>query len=261
MSSYAVLGSTGNCGCALIQHLLQSPDAKINAYCRNKSKLMRLLPGVAESKKVVVFEGSIHDVDLLASCISGCRVVFLVASTNDNVPGCRISQDLAHGVIAALEKLKAEAKPGLRMPKLVLLSSATIDDHLSRNIPWFRPIMLTAASNIYEDLRVAERFLRAQQDWVSSIFIKPGGLSVDKQRGHKLTLDDEESFISYLDLAAAMLEAADDPEGRYNMRNVGVINTSGGARFPPGTPKCILLGLVRHFFPFLHPYLPSTGPT
>jgi putative NADH-flavin reductase len=262
MASYAVLGSTGNCGSALIQNLLQTPNVKVHAYCRNKAKLLRLLPEVAEHKKVEIFEGSIHNVDLLASCVRGCRAVFLVVTTNDNVPGCRVSQDLAQGVIEALERLKAESKPGLKMPKLVLLSSATIDDHLARNMPrWFRPIMLTAASHVYNDLILTERFLREQQDWVSTIFIKPAGLSVDKQRGHKLDFDHEESFISYLDLAAAMLEAANDPEDRYDMRNVSVVNTNGGAKFPPGTPMCILMGLIRHFFPFLHPYLPSTGPS
>ena len=262
MASYAILGSTGNCGSSIIQILLQSPNVKIHAYCRNKTKLIRLLPEVVESKKVEIFEGSINDVDLLASCVRGCRAVFLVVTTNDNIPGCHAGQDTAHGVIMALEKLKAESDPALRMPRLVLLSSATIDDHLARNMPnWFRPIMLMAASHVYTDLRVTERFLRAQQDWVSTIFIKPAGLSADKQRGHKLTLDEDESFISYLDLAAAMVEAADDPEGRYDMQNVSVVNTNGGAKFPPGTPMCILLGLVRHFFPFLHPYLPSTGPT
>jgi hypothetical protein len=170
---------------------------------------------------------------------------------------------MAETVISALEMLKREAAPGtLRIPKLVLLSSATIDDHLARKMPWwFRPIMLTAASNVYEDLRLAENYLRTQEDWVSTIFIKPGGLSVDKQRGHKLSLDREESFISYLDLAAAMIEAADSEEGIYDMKNVSVVNANGGARFPPGTPKCILMGLLRHFFPFMHPYLPSTGPS
>ena len=39
----------------------------------------------------------------------------------------------------------------------------------------------------------------------------------------------------YLDLAAAMIEAADDGEGRYDGRNVGVVNTGGRARFPTGT--------------------------
>jgi NAD(P)H-binding len=263
MTTYAILGSTGNCGSALTQNLLQSPQNKIHAYCRNKAKLHRLLPQVVDSKQVKIFEGSIYDVELMADCVRGTKAVFLVVTTNDNIPGCRISQDGAAAVIQALQKIKAESGPGLKLPKLVLLSSATIDDHLSRNMPsWFRPIMLAAASHVYADLQRSEEFLRSHADWVSTIFIKPAGLSPDISRGHRLTLDEEESFISYLDLSAGMIEAADDEEGRYDGRNVGVVNQKRGvgAKFPRGTPMCILMGLAGHFFPWLHPYLPSTGP-
>lgn len=259
VTTYAILGSTGNCGTAIIELLLRTPKVKINAFCRNQAKLIRLIPEVADSKKVEVFQGSIQDVDLLARCAKGCRAVFLLASTNNNVPGCRISQDLALAIVAALKKLKAESAE-FEAPKLVLLSSATIDDHLSRKIPYFRPIMLRAASNVYEDLIRAERFLRTQEDWLSTIYIKPGGLSIDIQRGHKLTLDDEETFLSYLDLAAGMLEAANDPSNCWDGRNVGVVNANGKAKFARGTPECIFYGLLRHYFPFLHPHLPSGGP-
>lgn len=167
-------------------------------------------------------------------------------------------------MIAALQKLKVESPPGLKLPKLVLLSSSTIDDYLARHMPWwFRPIMLTAASHVYQDLRVAEALLRSHESWIDSIYIKPGGLSVDVSRGHRLTLDDEDSFLSYLDLSAGMIEAVEDKEGRYNGRNVGVVNAKkgNGAKFPRGTPLCILVGLVRHYCPWLHPYLPKTGPS
>lgn len=165
-------------------------------------------------------------------------------------------------VIEALKQIRHSSDARVEMPKLVLLSSATIDEHLNRNMPGiFKPIMKAAASNVYNDLIIAEKLLRAEQDWLTTIFIKPGGLSVDKQRGHKLSFDEQESFISYFDLAAAMIEAADERTGVYDMKNVGVINTGGGARFPRGTPLCILVGLLRHFLPWLHPYLPSTGPS
>lgn len=173
-------------------------------------------------------------------------------------------QDSAATAIAALKNIKAKALPGYKLPTLVLLSSATLDPYLSRNMPsWFRPIMRTAASHVYGDLILAEKMMRAESSWLPSIFIKPAGLSPDISRGHRLTLDEEESFISYLDLSAGMIEAVQDPEGRYHARNVGVVNAKRGvgARFPSGTPMCILMGLMRHFFPWMHPYLPSTGPT
>lgn len=260
MASYAVLGATGNTGKSLIELILQQPNAKIHAYCRNKNKLSAQLPIVVENKRVEIFEGNIYDVDLFVNCLRGCRAVFLTITTNDNVPGCHMSQDSVRTIISALEQLKKEeAKTPL--PKVLLLSSATIDEHLNRDMPgWFKPIMKAAASHVYDDLKVAERMLRAEESWLTTIFIKPGGLSLDVQRGHKLSLDQQESFISYYDLAAAMIEAADDAEGRYDMQNVGVCNTNGGAKFPPGTPMCIAMGLLRHFFPWLHNYLPSTGP-
>lgn len=263
-TTYAVLGSTGNCGSALIQNLLQSPRNRIHAYCRNTAKLHRLLPEVIDNKQVHVFEGSILDVDLMVDCVRNTSAVFLVVTSNDNIPGCTLSQDLSSTVIQALQKIRTESGPQTKMPKLVLLSSSTIDDYLARNMPgWFRPVMLRAASHVYDDLRVAEKFLRSHSDWVSTIFIKPGGLSVDVARGHQLTLDEEESFISYLDLSAGMIEAADDQEGAYDGKNVGVVNGKRGvgARFPRGTPLCISMGLLRHFFPWLHPYLPWTGPS
>ncbi|KAL9111228.1 MAG: hypothetical protein Q9227_004306 [Pyrenula ochraceoflavens] len=281
-STYAVLGSTGNTGTALIQNLLQRPSTQIRAYCRNKAKLLRFLPEIHSgnnSARVDIVEGSIQDTALLAKCVQGCRAVFLVVSTNNNVPGCRLSQDTAASVIRALETLRQSAvqqqqqqqdstindeekKREVKMPKLVLLSSATIDPHLSRHTPRFlHKILLLSASNVYADLRVAESLLRAQSAWLTTIYIKPGALSLDKQRGHVLSLDKEESPLSYLDLAAAMIEAADDGEGRWDGRNVGVCNGDGGrAKFPWGTPLCILMGLVCYFWPGLYPYLPETGP-
>lgn len=255
MATYAVLGSTGNCGTALIQTLLQQPKARINAYCRNRAKLLRLLPGIEASGRIEIFEGGIHDEQPLAACIRDCRAIFMVISTNDNIPGCRLSQETAGAVIRALKALS-------QAPRVVLLSSATIDDHFSRHVPFLlRQILLRSASHVYADLKVAEELLRAQHAWLPGvIYVKPGALSVDRRRGHALSLAEEDSPLSYLDLAAAMVEAADDREGRYDGRDVSVVNTNGKAKFPTGTPLCILMGLLRHVFPFLHPYLPATGP-
>lgn len=263
LHTYAVLGSTGNCGTALVRNLLQSPRHRVHAYCRDAAKLERLVPAAAGHARVRVFAGSLYDVALIKACVRGARAVFLAVTTNDNVPGCRVGQDSAAVVVEALQQLRAEAGAGFRPPRLVLLSSATLDAHLSRRMPaWFRPVMLAAASHVYADLRRAEALLRAEAHWLPCVYVKPAGLSPDVARGHRLTLDEEESFLSYADLAAAMVETAQDDEGRYDGLNVGVVNKERGvgARFPRGTPLCILMGLVRHFVPWLHPYLPSTGP-
>ncbi|KIA75326.1 hypothetical protein HK57_00205 [Aspergillus ustus] len=259
-NTYAVLGSTGNCGTALIQNLLARPNAHIRAYCRNRSKLIRLLPGIDSDNKgrVTIFEGSIQDPDLLSASLRGARAVFLVISTNDNIPGYRAAKDTAVAVVSTLRGLREEGK---QPPKLVLLSSATIDDQFSRHVPYaLRSILLRSASHVYADVIEAERVLRAEESWLTSIFMKPGALSVDIQRGHALSLTNEESPVSYLDLAGAMIEAVDDKDGSYDGKNVSVVNVNGKAKFPTGTPMCIAMGLLRHFFPFLHAYLPTTGP-
>lgn len=267
-SMYAVVGATGNCGLALMELLLKKDGVKINACCRNRQKLYRLLPGAIDNKRITIYEGSIQDEELLADCSRGCRAVFLTASTNDNVPGCHISQDLAHGIIGAFKKLRKEndgagKEASVALPKLCLLSSSTIDDHLSRHMGTiFRGILTRSAFHVYEDLKQGEKILRKEEDWITTIYMKPGGLSLDIQRGHKLSLDEDQTFVSYLDVAAGMIEACDDPEGRWDLQNVSVRNKPGVgvAKFPPGTPACIFFGLVRYFFPFLHVYLPSTGP-
>jgi hypothetical protein len=58
----------------------EDPKAHINAYCRNWSKLLRLLLNIKEGGRVNVFEGNIHDIDLLPSCVRDCRAVFLCVS-------------------------------------------------------------------------------------------------------------------------------------------------------------------------------------
>ena len=258
MASYAVLGATGNTGNSLVQLLAKNPNTKVNCYCRNKAKLFKVLPDVAEQNNVEVFDGSIEDVELMTRCIRGCRSVFMTVTSNDNIPGCHLAQDSAHSVIAALKKIRAE-QPDYKMPKLLLLSSVTIDPYLGRTIPkWFHPIMLKAASFVYDDLRAAESLMRAEEDWVTSIYVKPGGLSIDIQRGHRLSLTDHEAFVSYLDLAASMIEAADESGTVYDNRNVSICNVNGSAKFPSGVPVTVICGLLRHYFPWLHPYLPMT---
>ncbi|TVY20482.1 Monooxygenase mdpK [Lachnellula arida] len=246
-ATYAVLGATGNCGTALIDNILRVPDAKVNAYCRNRSKLFNKGPHLVDNKRVEIFEGNVQNVDLLARCIQGTRAIFHTVTTNDNIPGCSVGYDTSKSILDALRKLKAETPAGMVMPKIILLSSATIDDYLARDMPWwFRPVMLTAGSHVYDDLRRAETLLRAEENWVSTVFIKPGGLSVDIQRGHALSLNHEESFISYLDLAAAMIEAADDAEGRFDMKNMAASSTSSPTPHQATPSKYLCLTILGY---------------
>ncbi|KAK4496174.1 hypothetical protein PRZ48_012154 [Zasmidium cellare] len=262
MATYSVLGATGNCGQAIMQLLLKHPDARVKAYCRNKDKLHRLVPETMNNPRVEIFNGSITDVELLGKAMYGAQAVFLTATTNDNIPGCHISQDLVRTVIKALEQIKNGSSSVTPMPRLVLLSSATLDPWISRKQPFVNSIIRKSAWHVYKDLELAEEYLRQHESWVSCVYIKPGGLSVDIQRGHRLTLDDEESFVSYLDIAAGMIESADAIDGKWDNKNVGIVNAGGKAKFPAGTPGCIFWGLMRYYFPFLHNYMPTgTGPS
>ncbi|KAK2767082.1 hypothetical protein FQN54_006401 [Arachnomyces sp. PD_36] len=257
MTTYAVFGATGNCGRSLIEVLLQSPKTRINAYCRNSAKLANSMPEAVGTQRMEIFAGQIDNVELFTNCIRGCKAVFLTVSTNNNMPGCRLSQDLTVTLLSALEALRAE---GQKIPKIIVLSSASLEEKFCRDLPrWFHWVIVRANSYVYEDLRVQERMLRGQQDWVSSVFIKPGGLVVDKQRGHKLDLYQQETFVSYLDLAAAMVEAADEDDNRYDMKDVTVQNVAGSARFPFKLPIMVISGVLSHFFPSLYPYLPQLG--
>jgi putative NADH-flavin reductase len=267
-NTYAVLGATGNTGTALIQLLLKRPDVHIHAYCRDRTKLFRLIPDLkveAPDGRVQIFEGSgsiPDDSDVITSCLRGCRAVFLCITTNNNIPGCRMAQDAAHAVVRALRDIGAQdlrSSTYHPLPKVVLLSSASLDEQLSAKMyPYLaRAILQRAASHVYADVAKAEAILRAEADWLTAVCVKPGALSRDVQRGHALSLTDESGPVSYLDLAAAMIEAADDEEGKYDGRSVGVVALNGGAvRFPWGASWPIVLGLMRHYLPWLHPYLP-----
>lgn len=253
MPSYAVLGATGSTGQSLIRVLLQTPANEVHAYCRSKEKLVKSLPEVANNENVRIFDGRLDDIDLLASCIRGTRAVFLAVAVNDNIPACSIAMDTARVVITVLERLKSE---DTKLPKLVVLSSASLEPKLMSETPRFvHSVALTAFSNIYADLRVAEELLRSKEPLVSTIFVKPGALCHDAQKGHVLSLKFANSPLSFMDLAAGMVEAVESSSGQYDMKNVAVNATAKDVAFPREAPLAILRGLLFHFFPWTYQYL------
>jgi hypothetical protein len=134
---------------------------------RSRSKLEKLYPSLASKPNIKVFEGSISDQNTLCACLTGTRAVFLTVAVKANIPGCTISIDTAKAVVAALETLK-EKDEKFRTPRLVVLSSASLDDRFWRGVPRIlHTIMHSAAFYIYEDLKVAEKYLREQEDWLS----------------------------------------------------------------------------------------------
>ena len=252
MPTYAILGATGKTGGALLELLLKDPNNHINAYVRSKTKLLKQRPHLEENKNVKIFEGSTSDISLIASVLSPqVDAAFGVLATNENIPGIRIAQEMASSVIAALCHLRnqdAHFKP----PKLLFLSSASLNPTLLGDLPAVAEALITRAmSHVYADLRYAEENLRLHRSWLDVTFVQPGGLTEDVQKGHRLSVDKmSEGFVSYLDLAAGMIEIAES--GTYSWMGVSVNATAKNVKFEPKAPPQILRGLVWHYVPWLY---------
>ena len=257
MPSYAILGATGNTGQALLKVLSKSPNNHINVYARSKAKLLRLDPDLTFAANVTIFEGDLHDVSVICDCISGTSAAFLVVAVSDNVPGTSIARDTAQVVVSAMRELRSR-DPAAKLARLVVLSSSSLNPYISRHFPAFVHWLLwTASSNVYADLAKAEEYLREQQDWIHATFIQPGGLVHDEQKGHELSLETEKTFLSYLDLAAGMVEVADEEGNRYDWKGVSVLPTAGNVKIEWKAPIYLLKGLICNFFPWTYPYLKS----
>lgn len=69
-------------------------------------------------------------------------------------------------------------------------------------------------------------------------FVYPGGLSSveDRVLGHKVSTESAGSgFLGYGDLAAGMIEIADEKSGRYDWVDVSVVATGKGVKIAYGS--------------------------
>ena len=254
MPTYAILGATGKTGGALVDLLVQAPNTHINAYVRSKAKLVTQRPAMENAHNVTIFEGSLSDIPLLASTLMPeVDAAFCVLAINENTPGTRIAQDTANSVIAALCRNR-EKDANYKPPKLIILSSGSMNPIMSAKLPaagkW---IIDRGMSNVYADLGFAEETLRLHKSWLDVTFVQPSALTEDVQKGHKLCLDkmaEGSPFVSYLDLAAGMIEIAKSPS--YAWMGVSVVATGKNTKFEPKAPPQILRGLVWHFAPWLY---------
>ena len=281
MPTYAILGATGQVGSSILDTLLQSstknPRAKIkiHAFVRSKQKLLSMRPSLASDPNSSIYEGPLTDTALLASCIRNTRAVFLCIAAQDNEPYCTIAQDQSRAVLSALEHNENENQNDLEHtsspsntsstpPKLIILSSASLEPHLIADLPTpFLAVMHTAASWMYADLRLAETHLRTHAPSnVELIFIKPGGLVHDTPVGHRLSTTRQQTFLSFADLGAGMVEAADSPSGTWAevKGNVSVVPAGEGTRIEWYVPWFLVKGCLFHFLPGLYPYLGSVLP-
>ncbi|KAI4183871.1 MAG: hypothetical protein L6R41_005144, partial [Letrouitia leprolyta] len=209
MPSYAVLGATGATGSQILKLLLKDPQNTINVYVRSQPKLFTQIPEINSNKQVNIFAGNLGDTGLIASCLKETDAVFSTVASNDNIPDTHIAQDTAQSIVVALMDLRM-TQPQTKVPTIIWLSSASVNPKFYNKEPaivhW---ILSHAFSFVYTDLAHAEDYLKMHQKWLKAVFIQPGGLSEDKQRGHALSLEKEVTFTSYADLAAGMIEVAE----------------------------------------------------
>ncbi|KAK0862482.1 hypothetical protein LTR87_016566 [Friedmanniomyces endolithicus] len=143
----------------------------------------------------------------------------------------------------------------IRGTKAVFLAVAIND-----NMPGCTIAMDTARSVV----AALERLKQEKPDYelprleywgVKSVFIKPGGLVHDDQKGHELSVDKQQTFLSFLDLAAGMVEAAQAEDGRWDTKDVSVVPTAKDVKIEWRVPYFVLQGFLMHFFPWLWKYL------
>ncbi|KAL9131067.1 MAG: hypothetical protein Q9217_000890 [Psora testacea] len=252
MPTYAILGATGKTGGALLTLLLKSSDNKINLYVRSKRKLLTQRPELQTNKGPIrIFEGAVTDVPLMQSCLSpNVDAVFITLGMNENVPGQRVNQDAAHAVVAALCQIRfADLKA--KIPKIILLSSCSLNEHMSTQDPVIVHWILTRAfSNPYGDLTLAQQYLEMHKSWLDVTYMQPAGLVEDVQKGHTLSLTHHApSFVSYLDVAAGMIEVAQT--GGYQWVGVSPVPKSKDVKVEWKAPPQMARGLVWHFMPWV----------
>lgn len=153
--------------------------------------------------------------------------------------------------MAALDAMRKQ-EPNAKLPTLIMLSSSETDEKLSESIPWpIRKMLFASNYHIYIDLIEAEKYLRAREDWITTVFMKPGGLSNDIRGGHILSTEDQQTFLSYLDLAAGMVEVAEEGDGRFDGKSVSVLS-QGKAKIEWTALLVLARGLLVYLFPWLY---------
>jgi len=259
MPTYAILGATGSTGQSLLNLLLKSPKNNIHAYARSRAKLERLSPKLAAHENVTIFEGALDNISLIADCLRGTNAVFVVIGNNVSHPGMRMVEDGAQSLVAALCHIRNQ-DPNAQLPKILILTSSSINPILNRQKPAFLlKVLRTALSYAYADLEHAEAFLRLHKSWLNVTFIQPPGLTNDVQKGHTLSTEETHGFISYPDLAAGMIEVAETEGAEYNWKGVAVVPTGKDVKFAWDAPKNLVRGLFSHYLPTVYRACHSMG--
>ena len=228
--TYAILGATGTIGNILLTHLFTTTSININVFIRSQTKLDGLSPDITASPRLSTYLGDItHSLENLTDCLRSTTAAFLCCACSSNNPNTTVAQDQARAVIVALSRIRAD-DPGAIVPRLIVLDSAETEARFCINIPWpFHHLLFRANCFIYADLIAAAAILRKEGDWVDMIFVKSGGLSHDEPEGHRVSGEGpQQTWLSFRDLVAGMVECADEEEGRrWVGRSVTVVGQTG----------------------------------
>ncbi|MCJ1398215.1 hypothetical protein MMC11_001412 [Xylographa trunciseda] len=263
MPTYAILGATGSTGSELVKFLLTKPKIHLNLYARSASKLAKLHPAAVSSENVTIFTGDLSDGSLLASCLRSVDVIFQTVATNENEPGCSIALMAAHGVVSALELLKREEGPAsFKCPTVVVLSSAVVNPSMAAKAPHLLHWVLEKSlCYIYSDLREATEYLQANHQ-IRLILAQPGAILQGAPLGFELSEEEPSAFISYSDLARAMVQMAEEDGGqKWVGKGVAPVGLRLNERQKNFTPLIWynLRGLLAVYFPSVWWFLRNRG--
>ena len=253
MPTYAILGATGSTGSELVKFLITKPQIHLNLYARSASKLAKLHPAAASSENVTIYTGDLSDGSLLANCLRSVDVIFQTVATNENEPGCAVALRIAHGIVTALELLRKEEGPSsFKCPTIVMLSSSSVNPSMAAKVPRVgRWVVKKAFCYIYADLEEATEYFQ-RFPWIPLILSQPGGLLQGASLGFELSEEEPSPFITYSDLARAMVQMAEEDGGRkWVGKGVAPVGLHMDEREKNFTPLIGygLRGLLAAFFP------------
>ncbi|KAF2716337.1 hypothetical protein K431DRAFT_235581 [Polychaeton citri CBS 116435] len=261
--TYAILGATGNVGSSLIS-VLTSPNPgtpnnkqpNLNILVRSERKLLSQHPSLSSNPTTRIYTlpssnlATSASLATLTDALKDATVAFLCIAVNENIPGVSIAQDTAAAVLTCLRDIRS-SYPEAKLPRLIVLSSSSVSEKLNASVPWVgRQIIHIAASYVYEDLTKAELLLRAESGWVETAFVKPGGLVHDERKGHALSTERQQTFLSFLDLAAGMVEIAGLERTKWDGVDVAVLPTASDVKIEWGVIYFVVKGTLCHFFPW-----------
>lgn len=252
---FAFLGATGNTGRLILSNLLTAtnPEDKFSIYVRSRTKLENLIPSISLDKRVVIFEGSIKDENLIKDCLSGAQTIFCTLGENENIPNITVLQDSAQAILTALSSLRLEARTPSewKAPRLLFLSSATWNPRFAADRPALIHWMISNAfARPYSDLVKAQETLKKNPDLVDLLLVQPNALVKEPATGCVISTEFAYTAVSYEDLAEGFVRLATMPQ-YSNIAAVGV--SSARAKNPvlyvPFVFGKVIRGLLFQFVP------------